>query len=487
MTVNYDREQFRQYLQDSGAVDALSRVLMKLYELKNNRPNAAVVFIRDHLADDLPSFTEFENLRKSLIEMETVLEALKAGGKLTKSQLAVIDSISANKQGQGSLRSLISARESEIMKGNTSKRTSENESRIRKLSKTAADYHTTITNAINSLLNDTNCNSLLKTHLTNELYDKLKTVTTSHKSSLVDCISSGLDIHESMIGVYAADSEAYDIFGDLFNPLIKDYHIGFEKPAKHPDKNWGDPKTFTDIDPNNEYITSTRIRCIRTVDGYPFIPLMNEQQFSDLCTKIEEVLTTGNVSGTWYGLEKMDSTTKRDMINNRYILEYGDRFLESAGATEFWPVGRAVFINDSKTFFIWVNEEDHLRFISMEAGSNISSIYQQLIDAVDECEQKLNYAKHEHFGFLTLCPSNLGNTIRASVMIKVPKLAAAQGKLQEIATQFNLEIRGNHGHDLSNSDTFEVSNKRKLGLTEYDSIKELYDGVKQIIDEERTL
>lgn len=486
MAVTYDREQFRQYLRDSGVIEALSRVLMKLYELKKNRPNAAIRFIHDHLADELPSYAEYDNLRTELNAIKDVIEGLKTGGKLTKSQLCLIENIDTVKLGE--YGSMITARQSQIARGNESKTSNVNLSKIRKMSKTHVDYKNTVKKAIDSLLADKKSNSLLKKYLTADIYDKLRNVKTSFGSSLIDCISSGLEIHESMIGVYAADSEAYDTFCDLFDPLIRDYHIGFEKPNIHPDPDWGDATTFTDIDPKKEFITSTRIRCVRTVEGFPLIPLMNEKHFTVLYKQIKEVLTNlnGDVSGTWYGLEDLDPKTKRDMINNRYILEYGDRFLESAGATEFWPVGRAVFINDPKTFFVWVNEEDHLRFISMEVGSNIPIIYSRLINAVDQCSQKLKFARNQHFGFLSLCPSNLGNTIRASVMIKVPKLAK-HNKLEELATTLNLEIRGSHGHDISNSEMFEISNKRKLGLTEYESIKELHDGIKEIIKMEQSL
>lgn len=481
MAVTYDREQFRKYLKDSGVVEALSKVLMKLYDLKDNRPNAPVSFIREQLADVLPSFADFENLKQESNALRTVLEGLKTSGQLTPAQLAEVENILAQKGGSSSL---ISARESEIAVGNSRKTSMINQSQIIKLKamkSNPADYSTAIKKAIESLKQNQKCQSLLQKHISIELYSKLENVTTTYGSSLGDCISSGLEIVESTVGVYAADEDAYDKFAEFFNLIIKDYHE-FESPSKHPALSWGDPTTFTNIDPNSEYITSTRIRCIRSVQGFPLIPRMSQQNFSDLYVKIKDAFDTlsGDAQGTWYELEGMDSQVKRDMINNRYILEYGDRFLESAGATEFWPVGRAVFLNDEKTFFVWVNEEDHLRFISMGTGSDFCKIYKRLISAVDQCSQKLPYAIHDDLGFLALCPSNLGNTIRASVMIKVPKLAKQQQQLEQLVKQHKLEIRGH-------TETFEISNKQKLGLTEYQSIKQLHDGILKIIEAERSL
>lgn len=31
-----------------------------------------------------------------------------------------------------------------------------------------------------------------------------------------------------------------------------------------------------------------------------------------------------------------------------------------------WPDGRGIFHNKEKTFLVWVNEEDHMRCISMQ-------------------------------------------------------------------------------------------------------------------------
>jgi len=59
----------------------------------------------------------------------------------------------------------------------------------------------------------------------------------------------GLENHDSGVGIYAPDAEAYSVFADLFDPIIEDYHKGFKKTDKHPPKNWGDVETLGDLDP----------------------------------------------------------------------------------------------------------------------------------------------------------------------------------------------------------------------------------------------
>ena len=51
-----------------------------------------------------------------------------------------------------------------------------------------------------------------------------------------------------------------------------------------------------------------------------------------------------------------------------------------------WPEGRGIFHNDAKTFLTWVNEEDQLRIISMEQGSDIGGVFSRLARAANAIE-----------------------------------------------------------------------------------------------------
>lgn len=109
--------------------------------------------------------------------------------------------------------------------------------------------------------------SLLKKHLSREVFDKLKNKKTSFGSTLLDCIQSGIENLDSGFGIYAPDAEAYTVFGDIFDPMIDDYHGGFPKDAKHPPRDFGDVNSFPNLDPAGEFVVSTRVRCGRSMDG----------------------------------------------------------------------------------------------------------------------------------------------------------------------------------------------------------------------------
>jgi len=78
--------------------------------------------------------------------------------------------------------------------------------------------------------------------------------------------------------------------------------------------------------------------------------------------------------------------------------------------------------------------------------------------------------------------------VRASVHIKVPKLSANMKKLEEIASKYNLQVRGTRGeHTEAEGGVYDISNKRRLGLTEFDAVKEMHDGILEIIKMESSL
>jgi arginine kinase len=89
---------------------------------------------------------------------------------------------------------------------------------------------------------------------------------------------------------------------------------------------------------------------------------------------------------------------------------------------------------------VWVNEEDHLRIISMQQGGDLGAVYRRMVAGANEIEKAGSFSRNDRFGFLTFCPTNLGTTIRASVHIQLPKLAANRDKLEETAGKYNLQV-----------------------------------------------
>merc|ERR1712212_835824 len=145
-------------------------------------------------------------------------------------------------------------------------------------------------------------------------------------------------------------------------------------------------------------------------------------------------------------------------------------------------------LKDKKTFLVWCNEEDHLRIISMQMGGDLGCVVRRLIGGVTEIEKRIPFSHHDRLGFLTFCPTNLGTTVRASVHIKLPKLAANREKLEEVAGKYNLQVRGTRGeHTEAEGGIYDISNKRRMGLTEFQAIMEMQNGILELIKMEKEM
>merc|ERR1712002_801739 len=192
------------------------------------------------------------------------------------------------------------------------------------------------------------------------------------------------------------------------------------------------------------YVVSTRVRGGRSLDGYPFNPCLTEAQYKEMEAKVTTAFNglTGELKGTYYPLTGMTKEVQQGLIDDHFLFKEGDRFLQHANACRYWPSGRGIYHNDKKNFLVWVNEEDHLRIISMQMGGDLGEVYRRWVSAVNSIEKLVKFSHHDRLGFLTLCPTNLGTTVRASVHIKVPKLAKDYSKLESVAAKYSLQVRG---------------------------------------------
>jgi len=333
------------------------------------------------------------------------------------------------------------------------------------------------------------CTSMLCKHLTKEVFEALKDKKTSSGFTLNDAINSGVKNIDSGIGVYAGDAESYELFSALFDPIIEDYH-GFTKDDVHKSNLNPDDLNAPNPDPEGKYIVSTRIRVGRNVDNLPLGPAITREQRNKIEKDVSEALTSmkGNLAGTYYPLNGMSEEVRAELIADHFLFKAGDRYLEAAGLNRDWPEGRGIYHNDDKTFLVWINEEDQLRIISMQMGGDIKEVFTRLMTAIEQISKKVSFSYNNHIGYLTSCPTNLGTAMRASVHIALPKLASDMDAFKAITDKYQLQIRGIHGeHSESEGGVYDISNKRRLGVTEVECVQDMVDGVVALIAKEKAL
>ncbi len=333
------------------------------------------------------------------------------------------------------------------------------------------------------------CKSLLCKYLTEDVFNKLKERVTPNGYTLEMAINSGVKNPDSSIGIYAGDKESYEVFDLLFDPIIEEYH-GFKKNDTHKSDFSSDKLDFDLLDKDGEFILSTRIRVGRNLLGYPLGTIISKKERDEVEERVKNALLKlgGSLKGEYYPLKGMSKEVQQKLIKDHFLFKEGDRFLEAAGLNREWPDGRGIFHNDEKTFLVWVNEEDELRIISMQKGGNIKEVFERLANAVEALESKMEFLKSEHLGYITSCPTNLGTAMRASVHIKLPKLSTNKALFKEITDRNHLQIRGTHGeHSKSEEGIFDISNARRLGISEVEAVSDLYNGVKELIEVETKL
>merc|ERR1712054_171135 len=149
--------------------------------------------------------------------------------------------------------------------------------------------------------------------------------------------------------------------------------------------------------------------------------------------------------------------------------------------------------NEKKSALVWVNEEDHLRVISMEKGKNIRAVFDRfagLVKAVEEACVKVGRKLEisEMYGNILSCPSNCGTGLRASMMIKIPN-ASKQPNFKKWCAERNLQARGSGGFASAAKDDGirDVSNVDRMGKDEVTLVNEMIQGVADLIKWEKEL
>lgn len=331
---------------------------------------------------------------------------------------------------------------------------------------------------------------LVKQHLTPELFNALKNLRTNSGFTLEQAIESGIKNPDSSVGIYAGDEESYRLFGKIFRPVIEACH-GVSIGDFHPSD-----LSPTDDEPApafNHRILSYRIRIARNLAKIPFPPLAGnadrsrvEQLTVDALLKFD-----GDLKGRYFPLGELTQSQRVTFESEHLLFGRGDRFMEAAGINRSWPASRGIFVSNDHKFAVWINEEDHLRIISMDRpqetrSKGIEKTYNRLARAMAALEQNLTFACDPHLGFLTSCPSNLGTGMRAGVHVRLPGFKAWERQIQETAKKYHLQIRGTHGEKTGVKDNVvDISNRYRLGITEKECVETLQHGLWAIMTDER--
>jgi len=309
----------------------------------------------------------------------------------------------------------------------------------------------------------------------------------------------------------AGDEESYTVFADLFEPVLSARHGGYPRNAKHPTDMNPANLSQTKIDPtcdadgNCKYVLTSRCRTGRSVRGTrlpPCTTFEERRNVERMCVKGLMNLE-GELKGDYFPLNGSHSYAAKpggmSIEKEEELRKKGNLFQEpdstlllSSGCGRHWPDARGVYHNNSANFFVWINEEDQMRIISMEKGDDVKRIFVRFANATKGVakvlkEEGYDFMHNDHLGYILTCPSNLGTGLRAGAMTKLPLLSQRKD-FKQLCKGMGLQVRGTAGVDsAAKGGTYDVSNADRLGKSETALVNIFIEGLAQFIRWEMAL
>ncbi len=233
--------------------------------------------------------------------------------------------------------------------------------------------------------------------------------------------------------------------------------------------------------PESHLVLSTRVRLARNLAGHPFstrnTPSDRELILDEVRGAVRD--TAGLGQATEFRLDRLEAV-ERQLLHERHLVSR-----ELAGLEQDVRSGAGLLVQD--TVGAMLNEEDHLRLQGMRSGFDLAATY-AAVDRLDaELGQRLAFAFHPEFGYLTSCPTNVGTGLRASVLIHLPGLVLTKeiAKVLQGLGQVGLTFRGLYGEGSEVvGNFFQLSNQTTLGKSERELLDHLGKIVRQVVEYE---
>ena len=235
--------------------------------------------------------------------------------------------------------------------------------------------------------------------------------------------------------------------------------------------------------PSSHLVLSTRIRLARNLAGRVFQGRNSETEREDILTTVERAARESVLlrNATKFRLDRLERTD-RQLLHERHLVSKELAGLDGDGRVRS---GATVLVQDR--IGVMLNEEDHLRIQALRSGFALEATW-GLVAALDaELGQRLAFAFHPEFGYLTSCPTNVGTGLRASVLVHLPGLVLTKeiNRILQGLTQVGLTFRGLYGEGSEVvGNLFQLSNQTTLGKSESELLDKLGKLVRQVMEYE---
>lgn len=228
---------------------------------------------------------------------------------------------------------------------------------------------------------------------------------------------------------------------------------------------------------DKDVVLCTRIRLARNFVKYPF-PLKQTEESGQAVLADMAAFCKDHSNLKFYDLQNISTLDKQALVEKHLISPEHSKDDQQC---------RGLAVNEDGSISIMINEEDHLRVQCFAPGLNLQDLWQKANVLDDRVESYFDYAFDEKLGYLTCCPTNLGNGMRASIMMHLPGLVLTKRvSILDQLGNFGMTVRGIFGEgSQSLGDVYQISNQSAIGQSEQDILTNLQSVAQQIIKEER--
>src|SRR5882724_348017 len=145
--------------------------------------------------------------------------------------------------------------------------------------------------------------------------------------------------------------------------------------------------------PMSEIVISSRIRLARNLGGHRFLSRSTKHQRQVVEHKIRDTILSAQLAPQvlYVDLDQAPDMD-RQLLVERHLISKQHASAEGA---------RGVAVGENESVSIMVNEEDHLRMQVLRSGLQLDEAWEQINKIDDALEQKLDFAFHPRFGYLT--------------------------------------------------------------------------------------
>lgn len=232
---------------------------------------------------------------------------------------------------------------------------------------------------------------------------------------------------------------------------------------------------------DEDVVVSTRIRIARNMEDYKFPGFISLEESDSVADQVLNAMKNKENEETYKYYRTKDLT---DLDKTVFVEEH----LISPNLAKTRNNSGFLLRGDQKAT-IMINEEDHIRIQVLLPGLNIEEGWEIGSKIDSRLEEKIKYAFHQQYGYLTSCPTNVGTGLRASVMVHLPCIAMSGhlNTIMEALRKVGLTVRGIYGEGSKVLGYFfQISNQTTLGENEVDIMKKLNRIILQIVARERS-